>query len=203
MTRQPALTSASNPARRGVLREPKSKISAARRPPRQYLEQLRGDGQRRRENDEVEIQGVGLPIVHDVEARQAPFGIRNGNPETLRGQKVGKPAAHLAVAADDQRALAAAMRLRRHAGLLLRGQRRLNQLPQQRLGEVGRDFQPVRRGAAPQDDFPFPAEVAGGPPGGPLDGGHLLAQGLAPRHQFQQLAVQVSQCRSEFVQIHI
>ena len=88
------------------------------------------------------------------------------------------------------------MGLSRYAGLFLRGQRRLDELPQQGLGQIRRDLQPLGGVAAPQYDLSLSAEVARRAPGGPLNGGHLFAQCLASGHQFQQLAVEISQCRS-------
>ena len=101
-----------------------------------------------------------------------------------------------------KRALAAAVRLRGNPRLLLRRQRGLDQLPQQRFGQIGRDAQPLGRVAAAQDDLPLAPEIARRAPGGALDGRHLLAQRLAARHQFQQLAVEIGQRRSQFIQIH-
>ena len=67
--------------------------------------------------------------------------VGDGDAKSLRGQKFGEPAAHFAATADNQRPLAAALSLRRDAGLFLRRQRGLNELPQQRFGQVGRDLQ--------------------------------------------------------------
>ena len=143
-----------------------------------------------------------MPIGDRVESGQPPDGIGDGDSKSLRGQKFGEPTAHFAVTADHQGALAAAVRLRRHARLFLGGQRGLNELPQQRFGQIRRH--PEFRGgrSATQYDFALTAEVAGCPPGGTLDGGHLLAQGLAAGHQFQQPPVELRQSRSQFIQIH-
>ena len=59
-----------------------------------------------------------------------------------------------------------------------------------------------RLGAAAQDDLPFAREVARGASGCALDGGHLLAQGLAARHQREELAVEVAQRRAQLIQSH-
>ncbi len=60
----------------------------------------------------------------------------------------------------------------------------------------GENPQALRGVAAAQNDLALPPKVARGPPGGAFDGSHLLAERLAPGDQFQQLAVQVGQCRA-------
>ena len=108
-----------------------------------------------------------------------PRGVGDGDLKSLRGQEIREPAAHLAVAADHQGALAGALALRRNTRLLLGGERGLDELPQQRFGQIGLDAQPLGAVAAAQNHLPLAREVARGPPGGALDGRHLLARAPA------------------------
>ena len=163
VTRQPALTNASKPGAQRRLERAQIEYQSARRAPRQRLEQFSGRGQRSGQHDQVEIQRIVLPIGNHVEPGEAAHGIGDGDTKPLRGQKLREPAAHLAVAADDQGAFAAAMRLGRHAGVLLRRQRGLNELPQQRFGQIGRDLQALGGVAAAQNDLALAAEVPGRP----------------------------------------
>ena len=84
-----------------------------------------------------------LPVVELVEARRSAAGIRDRDLKSLGGQKLREPASHLAAAADDQCALARPMTLRRNTRRLLCGERGLDELPQQRLGQVGLEAEPL------------------------------------------------------------
>ena len=84
----------------------------------------------------------------------------------------------------------------------LRGKGGLNELAQEGLGQIRRKAEPLGLGAAAQNHVPLASEVARGASGRTFHRGHLLAQGLAARDQRQQLAVEVTQRGTQFVQIH-
>ena len=143
-----------------------------------------------------------LPVGELIEAGRRAAGIRDRDMKPLRGQKLREPAAHLAPAADDQCALAGALPLRRNTRRLLCGEGGLDELAQQRFGQIGLEAQAFGRRAAAQNHLPLAREIAGGASGGSLDRRHLFAQGLSARHQREELAVEVTQRRAQFVQIH-
>ena len=105
--------------------------------------------------------------------------------------------------ADDQGPFAATVGLGGNPGVLLRGQRRLYELPQQRFGQIRRNAEPRGRVSPAQNHLAFPSEVAGGTPRGPLDRRHLFAERLPARDQFHQLSVQIGQCGPQFIEIHV
>ena len=82
-------------------------------------------------------------VVRQSATRAAPRrrrrGIRHLDRKALRGEEAHEPAAHLAGAADDQRAPPAAGAVRDHARVLLGRERGADQQAQQLLGELGRD----------------------------------------------------------------
>ena len=122
------------------------------------------------------------PVSKVVKSGQPAGGIGNGHPEALRSKEFREPAAHFAVAADDQCLLAAAVPMSGHPRLLLGRQGRLDELPQQRFGKIRLEPQALRDAAAAQDDLPLARKVARGAPAGALDGRDLLAQPLTAGH---------------------
>ena len=202
VTLQPASTRASSPARSGVFSDPKSNINPARRTRRERGQQVGGGAERCRQNDEVLVERVLRPIRDVVEFRQSARRIGDRDVKPLRGEKVREPAAHLAAAADHQRAFAAALRMGRDARLFLSRERGLDQLPQQRFREIRRHVQAFRGAASAQNNLALAREIARRPARRALGRGDLLAQGAAARDQFDQLAVEFGQRLAQFIQIH-
>ena len=56
--------------------------------------------------------------------------------------------------------------------------------------------------AAAQNHLPLARKVAGGSPGGALDGRHLFAERLPASDQIEQLGVELGESGAQFVQIH-
>jgi len=84
-----------------------------------HLDVYKRQAEGRRQYDHIEIERIALPVLQALESRQAAGGIGNRDPESLGGQEIRKPGPHLAAATDDQRSFTAAMRVRRHARMLL------------------------------------------------------------------------------------
>jgi len=141
-------------------------------------------------------------VVELIEAGGSAAGICDRDMKPLRGQKLREPAAHLAPAADDQRALSRALPLRRNTRRLLCGEGGLDELAQQRFRQIGLEAEAFSRRAAAQDHLPLAREIARGASGGTLDRRHLFAQGFSARHQREELAVEVTQRRAQLVQSH-
>ena len=89
-----------------------------------------------------------------------------------------------------------------HSRLFLGGERGLDELPQQRFGQVGRDLEPLCGGARAQDHFAFAGKVPGRLAGGALHFRHLLAQTLAARDQLHEPCVELGQFGSQVIQVH-
>ncbi len=180
---------------------------AGRPAQRQLIEDHAAGAQRRRHDDEVEhVQVVDLaPVISGGDAGRstgAGPGIGNQHVKSLRHQELHEPAAHLAGAADHQRAPAAARAVRGDAGLLLRGQRGADQQAHHVLGQVAGNAQRFRATAHAEDHFALALVVAGGATGGALGRGHFAADGLAPGDQRQQVAIQLIQLLAQFVESH-
>ena len=88
----------------------------------QFAEHIGRGLDRCRDDDELVIEFNRTPIPNVAQARAAGGGIGYFNVETLRTEKLGEPATHLAGAADDQRAFAGAAGLCSDPGLFLLSQ---------------------------------------------------------------------------------
>ena len=74
VTRQPAFTNASSPARSGVFSDPRSKIRPRGARCASFFKISAVALKRRREHDEVAIQRMILPVGKLIEAGQPPSG---------------------------------------------------------------------------------------------------------------------------------
>ena len=137
--------------------------------------------------------------------RVRPHGagrIRHLDREALGMQEIHEPAAHLAGAADHERALAAALAPGCDLRLFLGREGTADQQSQQVIGERWRQAELRRLGAGVHQHFAFALEVAGGKAGRALDSGDLGGEPLALGDQGEQFAIQSGQPIAQFLEIH-
>jgi len=92
--------------------------------------------------------------------------------------------------------------MRDDARLLLRGERRADEQPQQPLGELARHAALSRRGAHTHDHLALALVVARRLAGRALDVRHLFAQRLALGYELDELAVEIVHSLAEILQRH-
>ncbi len=109
---------------------------AARTALGERLEDLGRGLERRGDDDEIVVDLERAPIVDARERQRGPCRVGERDLVSLRGEKTREPPAHLARAADDQRALAAAVRAGLDTAALLRRQRSRYELAHDALDEI-------------------------------------------------------------------
>jgi hypothetical protein len=187
-------------ARSGLLSEPTSKTTpgggAAASSPR-----IRGHRHRRRDHDQLVIEGRRAPVGDRGEPVDRAGRIGDLDREALGREEAREPPPHAAGAADHQDPPARARAGGGDAIALLGGQRRADERQHQLLADRRGQATLGGRAAGPLDHVALLAEVADRDPGRGLDPTDLLRQLLAARDGVDQRAIDSGQLGAQVVEI--
>ena len=169
---------------------------------RELLEDRRRDAERRRDDDQLVRQLVGLPVGAMRAGLERAGRVRDFDAVALGVQELDEPAAHLAAPADHQRAPSRTLPLRRELRLLLGRERAANQETQEVVGQRGRKAELLRGHARVHQHVALALEVARRVAGCTLGARHLLGQPLALGDECEQFAIESGQPFAQLGKIH-
>ena len=148
-----------------------------------------------------ELVGLPVPALHARTGIARRIG--DFNRESLGIEELDKPAAHLAAAADHERAPAGALPLRGELRLFLGRERAPDQEPEQIVGERRGKAELFRCGARIQEHVALALEIARRVAGRALDAGDFLGEPLPLGDEREQLAVEPGQPFAQFRKFHL
>ena len=186
----------------GALERADVEHHARRRALGERLEDPGGGAQLRGDDHELVIERLLREVIDEPTALDGPRRIRDIDRESLRRQKPHEPAAHLATAADHQRALPAAVAGRRDAFAFLHRERGTDQRDQQLFRDRWRHAVLETRGTGALEHLAFLQVVARREPQPSLLLADLGGEGEAFADAFDDVAVDLCERASQFVERH-